>query len=341
VSYSKARALLRLDDDFPEDLMLRYAEDASAGQLERIVRGCRTVVSVEHGTERQFAEREFRWSTADDGAVVFSGRLPAELGALVIRALEAARDELGPPPAEVPDGVGVYAAEDTTSPRARNADALVSLAQCAIAERASTADAYQVVVHVDVAALSVSAETGGGCALEDGEPLPAAAARRLCCDGSIVRVLEQDGKTISLGQKTRTIPPAMRRALRIRDGSCTFPGCTQRYHLDGHHLKHWADGGETDLENLTSLCRHHHRLLHEGGFTVRRDSSGVKFFRPNGKPIPQAPRMPRGDCSILVRANARSRVRATPTALWPKHTTGENVDLSWSVNALVDARRRE
>jgi hypothetical protein len=343
LSYSKVRALLRLDDDFDEELMLTYADSASAGQLERIVRGCRKVVSVEGGTERQFAEREFSWGTDDDGAMVFRGRLPAELGALVVRALEAARDELGPPPREVPDGVGRDAAEDTTSPRARNADALVAVAQTALAERASTADAYQVVVHVDVATLGVSAETGDGCRLEDGEPLPAAAARRLCCDGSVVRVLERDGKTISLRQKTRTIPPAMRRALRIRDGGCTFPGCTQRYHVDGHHIEHWADGGETNLDNLTQLCRHHHRLLHEGGFSVRRDSSGVTFFRPGGKPIPQAPRLPRGDCTTLVNANANRRIRATAVSLWPRDTTGENVDLGWSVDALVEKRlsRRE
>ncbi|HEX4735838.1 MAG TPA: DUF222 domain-containing protein, partial [Thermoleophilaceae bacterium] len=341
VSYSKARALLRLDDDFPEELMLSYASGASAGQLERIVRGCRKVVAVEEGTERQFAEREFSWFTDDDGAMVFRGRLPAELGALVVRALEAARDQLGPPPPEVPEGLHMDAPEDTTSPRARNADALVALAQTAVADRASSADAYQVLVHVDADALRVSAETSDGCALQDGQPLPAAAARRLCCDGSIVRILERDGNPISLGRKTRTIPPAMRRALLIRDRCCTFPGCTQRCHLDGHHLKHWADGGETHLDNLTSLCRFHHRLLHEGGFTVRGKPGSLKFFTAGGKPIPQAPRMPRGACGSMVSANAQRRVRATPVSLWPKETAGENFDLGSSVETLVESRRRE
>jgi hypothetical protein len=251
------------------------------------------------------------------------------------------RDELGPPPADVPEGLHLDAAEDTTSACARNADALVSLAKTAVAARASTADAYQVVVHVDADALSVSAETTNGCRLEDGQPLPAAAARRLCCDGSIVRIIERDGNPISLGRKTRTIPPAMRRALLIRDHCCTFPGCTQRAHLDGHHLKHWADGGETNLDNLTSLCRFHHRLLHEGAFTVRGKPGTLQFFTASGKPIPQAPRMPRGHCGSMVSANAQRRVRATPISLWPRETAGENFDLSTTVETLVDSRRRE
>jgi hypothetical protein len=105
LSYSKVRALLRVDDDFSEDLLLSYAHAASAGQLERIVRGCRRVTAVEGGTEQQFAERELSWSY-DDGALVLRGRLPTELGALVVRAIEAARDELGPPPAERIDRAG-------------------------------------------------------------------------------------------------------------------------------------------------------------------------------------------------------------------------------------------
>jgi hypothetical protein len=359
LSYSKVRAMLRLDDDFPEEMLLLKAQAASAGQLEQIVRGCRKVVSVEDGAERRFAERELSWSYDDDGSVLLRGRLPAELGALVIRAIEAARDELGPPPPEVPAGLDVFAAEDYSSPRARNADALVALAQTSLSERASSADAYQVVVHVDVDALGVSAETGDGsvsaetgdgcgsaetgdgCRLEDGEPVPAAAARRLTCDGSIVRVLEKDGKTISLGRKTRTIPPAMRRALRIRDRGCAFPGCAQRHHTDGHHVDHWADGGETKLDNLVQLCRFHHRLLHEGGYSVRRKGAAFAFYEPNGKLIPQAPRQPRGDCRTLLGTNAQRHVCATPVSLWPVEASGENVDLSLTVETLMESRRRE
>jgi hypothetical protein len=337
ISYSKVRALMRLDDDFSEELMLMYAQHASASQIETIVRGCRRCVSVEDGAERQFAEREFGWCYDDDGAVVFKGRLPAELGAVVVRAIEAARDTLGPPPSEAAEGVDWRVAELTLSPRARKADALVALAQTALAEKASSADVYQVVLHVDADALEGPVAGMGRCTLEDGDPLPAAAARRLTCDASIARVLEQDGRTIAFGRKTRTIPPSLRRALRMRDKGCAFPGCTQRHHTDGHHVKHWADGGHTDLDNLVQLCRFHHRLLHEGGFEVRREGRGAfTFISPNGKRIPQAPRQPRGDCRHVIAP--RRGVAATPWALHPRDPN-PHAELAWCVDGLLDSRR--
>jgi Domain of unknown function (DUF222)/HNH endonuclease len=340
LSYSKVRAMLRLDDEFDEEQLLMYADSASASQLERIIRGCRRCVRVEQESERQFAEREFHWGHDDDGAIVFGGRLPAELGALVVRAIEAARDELGPPPKEIPAGVDRETAELSQSPRARNADALVAVAQSALAERASSADVYQVVVHVDAESLRGSAEPRDGCRLDDGDPLPTGAARRLTCDASVVEAVERDGKTLSMGRKTRTIAPALRRALQIRDKCCTFPGCTQRYHLDSHHVEHWADGGATDIENLTRLCRYHHRLLHEGGFSVRGNrSGGFTFFEPSGKPIPQAPRQPRGDCTILTRGNTGRGLRPNGMTLFPPHSAGDHVELRWSVEALLDSRR--
>jgi hypothetical protein len=154
-------------------------------------------------------------------------------------------------------------------------------------------------------------------------------------------VLEKDGNTISIGRKTRAIPPAMRRALRMRDRGCTFPGCAQRFHMDGHHVEHWADGGRTELDNLVQLCRFHHGLMHEGGFAVRQKRGDFEFLAPNGEVIPQAPRLPRGDCRALLAANKQRRVRPTPASLWPVEPTGENVYLGWSVEALVDSRPRE
>ena len=347
LSYSKVRALLRLEDDFDEELMLQYAQSASASQLERIVRGCRRCVAVEEGSARQFAERDFHWGYDEGGAVVFHGRLPAEVGAVVVRALEAARDELGPPPSETPVGLDPLTAEQSGSVRARNADALVALAATKLAERASSADLYQLVVHVDVDALRGSAEPPGDgsaepfgdCRLDDGSPLPRAAARRLACDASIVRVLERDGKPISLGRKTRTIAPALRRALHIRQKTCMFPACTQRHHTDAHHVEHWADGGQTDLGNLLRLCRFHHGLVHEGGFDVRRaPRGGFVFHDPHGKVIPQSPRPPRGDCTAIPRVNGRHGADPGAATLYPRDSTGENVDLRWSVMAMLESR---
>jgi uncharacterized protein DUF222/HNH endonuclease len=341
LSYSKVRALVRLDDDFDEHLMLAYAQNASASQIETIVRGCRRCVAVEEGSERQFAEREFSWGYDEDGAVLFRGRLPAELGALVIRAIEAARDQLGPPPRERPDGLHPVVAQQTHSPGARNADGLVALAQSALAEKATNADAYQVVVHVDAQTLTESAEVdpGNRCTLGDGAPLPSAVARRLACDSSVVRVLERDGQTISLGRKTRTISPALRRALHMRDKCCAFPGCYRKTHLHGHHVKHWADGGATDLDNVVHLCPFHHRLVHEGGYEVRRGRDAFTFWTPAGKPIPQAPRQPRGDCTALIGANAKRGLAPDALCLHPPDPN-PRAHLAWSVDALMASGTR-
>ncbi len=93
-----------------------------------------------------------------------------------------------------------------------------------------------------------------------------------------------DGEPLDVGRKTRTIPPAIRRALHARDPGCCFPGCTAGRSLDAHHVEHWADGGATKLSNLVSLCRHHHRLVHEGGIRVEaRAGGGWRFRRPDGR----------------------------------------------------------
>jgi hypothetical protein len=337
LSYSKVRALTRLDESFTEELMLNYAQHSSASQIETIVRGCRRCVAVEQGAERQFAEREFSWHYDADGAVVFNGRLPAEMGAVVIRAIEAARDELGPPPREIADGLSWDLAELTTSASARRADAFVAVAKTALTEKASSADVYQVVVHVDAHALDASAETPGRCTLEDGEPLPVELARKLSCDASIVRVVENDGKTISLGRKTRTIPPALRRALRIRDKTCRFPGCTRRHHLDGHHIKHWADGGATDLENLLHLCGFHHDLIHTGRYRIVGEDGDFKFVRANGEQIPQAPRLPRGDCTRVAAGNTAHGIAPSALSLSPRDPN-PRARLDWATNNLIDMR---
>ncbi|HEX6714567.1 MAG TPA: DUF222 domain-containing protein [Thermoleophilaceae bacterium] len=334
----KVRALMRLDDDFDEEQMLSYAIHASASQIETIVRGCRRCTAVEEGADRQFAEREFSWSYDDEGGVVFRGRLPAEQGALVVRALEAARDALGPPPREVTEAQPWDLAELTVSPAARRADALVSLAESALAERVSSADVYQLVVHVDADALRSDAPERADCRLADGTPLPSELARRLACDGSVGRILEKDGKPISVGRKTRTISPALRRALALRDKGCAFPGCCQRRFVDAHHIEHWADGGETNLDNLVQLCRYHHTLIHKALFKIQREADGsFTFLRKNGTVVPQAPRQPRGDCTSLRSANKERGITPTHWTLHPEEPN-PRAELRWSVEALMDTR---
>jgi hypothetical protein len=101
----------------------------------------------------------------------------------------------------------------------------------------------------------------------DGRWLLPDAARRLACDAGLLVVKEDNaGNVLDIGRRSRVIPPAMSRALAIRDGGCQFPGCCETRYVEGHHIKHWADGGETKLDNLVTLCRYHHRELHRGAF---------------------------------------------------------------------------
>jgi hypothetical protein len=148
------------------------------------------------------------------------------------------------------------------------------------ARTASVADHYQVVVHVDEAALR------GSVGRSD---LPIETVKRLCCDGSVITIVEDErGNPLDVGRKRRTVTTALKRALWSRDRGCAFPGCDRKRYVDGHHIRHWADGGATNLENTVLLCSHHHRLMHEGGFSMRRDASGALCFkRPDGRAIPR------------------------------------------------------
>lgn len=151
------------------------------------------------------------------------------------------------------------------------------------ARSASAADRYQVVVHVD--ANTLKDDSPGRCHVEHGPPLAAETVRRLACDASVVTITESaDGEVIDIGRKTRSIPPSLRRALKARDQGCCFPGCTHRSFVDAHHIEHWAKGGATQLDNLVTLCRRHHRFVHEGGITVEACADRTwRFRRPGGQ----------------------------------------------------------
>jgi hypothetical protein len=153
------------------------------------------------------------------------------------------------------------------------------------AER-SGGDPCELVVHVDSQTLAAD-EIQSRSDLEEGPALAPETVRRLGCDARVVRIVERDGQPLSVGRRTRTIPPAIRLALRSRDRGCRFPGCTHTRFLHGHHIRHWARGGPTELDNLVQLCSYHHRLVHEGGFLAERAGpNSVRFRRPDGRLIP-------------------------------------------------------
>ena len=167
-------------------------------------------------------------------------------------------------------------------------------------------------LHVEPSTLSADGEPGRSH-LEDGTRVSAETSRRLSCDASVVRVVHEDGDSrLDVGRRTRTISPALRRALDIRDKGCRFPGCGRRF-TDAHHVRHWADGGATNLENCLLLCRHHHRLVHEGGWRIEWWGSGRPMFdSPRGEMTFeggwQAPKLPDDAAAALIAENARRGV---------------------------------
>ena len=173
----------------------------------------------------------------------------------------------------------------------RRADGLQHMAEQYLAHRAevsgSAAERYQVVVHINREDLHEGDEMVRGAELEQGRELAVATARRLGCDGSLVGLVEDaEGEPLNVGRKTRAIPAAIRRALQSRDGGCRFPGCDRSKFTHAHHIRHWADGGETRLSNLVTLCSYHHHLVHEGGYGVRVVDGVIEFTSPGGQPIP-------------------------------------------------------
>ena len=158
---------------------------------------------------------------------------------------------------------------------ARQADALVAVARGYLSgnggEKRAKSDNYQVVVHVDAAALQ---DKGGK------SDLPVESVRRIACDADLVAVTrDAKGNLLNLGRKHRVVSPQLKRALLARDKCCTYPSCSHEQFLEAHHVMHWADGGETSLDNTMLICGRHHRLLHEGGFTIHKNFAGEWYFR--------------------------------------------------------------
>ncbi|MFO7550519.1 MAG: DUF222 domain-containing protein [Haliea sp.] len=147
------------------------------------------------------------------------------------------------------------------------------------------AERCQIVMHVDINTLREQRSgvccTHGRAHFEDKPWLSPFTARRLSCDASLVTVLEDDaGKVLNVGRKSRIVPGHIRRALRERDGVCQYPGCQESEYVDAHHIQHWAEGGETRLDNLVTLCRFHHRQLHRGCFDICLNGTSAEVFSP-------------------------------------------------------------
>jgi hypothetical protein len=342
LSYAKVRALTRIATAETEARLLAMARAGTAVYVERIVQGWRRVDRQAEAREaaHQHADRALHVYRDDDGTVVLRGRLAPEVGELLLRALDAARETLYQ---RRRAGEAILPATNSvtqgpTRPQ-QQADALVLLAETALhheLDPGAPGERYQVVVHVEAAVLADATEAGQSM-LEDGPHVPAGTSRRLACDASrVVMRHDEDGRVVEIGARTRTIPPALRRALHYRDRICRFPGCNVRVG-EGHHLRHWAQGGPTTLSNLALLCRRHHRSVHEEGYQIERTPDGtLQFRRPDGRPLPEAPPPPALPADPVAALRAQNSARGlqlharTGLAGW----LGERLDVDWAIDVL-------
>jgi hypothetical protein len=298
LSYSKVRALARVVETHDEETLVAYALSVTAAQVEDRCRQMRNADPDRSSAGAlQAWQRRSLTLLRDEarGKMTITVEVPIEEGEVIANAIaRAAANEAAALGIEFADAKANARAHDSAeSPtlahgwRAQQADALVAIMKTYLSGGTQRADApaacadhYQVVVHVDEAALR------GGAGRSD---LPIDVVKRLACDGGIVTVLEDErGAVLDVGRKQRVVSTPLRRALLARDRHCSFPGCRYTRYVHAHHVRHWADGGETSLENLMLLCSHHHKLLHEGGFRTRRDAAGeILFQRPDGRVIPK------------------------------------------------------
>jgi hypothetical protein len=344
LSYSKVRAITRIATAEIEAELLEMARWATAAQLERLVRGYRRAVSLE-SAKAAHRERFLDCEWDEDGSLIVRGRLAPEDGALFLKALEAGREAIrereqadavasqGGPAEPEPDSGDVREA-----PRASRTNALAEVAERSLAGGSaprSAGERHQVVVHAEAEALAGEGAEAG-CRIEDGPAICSESARRLACDASLLPILHGPKGELDVGHRTRVVPAAMRRALQERDeGRCRFPGCENTRWVDAHHIVHWARGGETKLGNLVLLCSRHHRLVHEGGFSlVRKPDGELVFRRPDGRVVPSAPSPARGSCAELREGNRAAGVEVLPGAL---HSLGrgERYDRGLAVAGLL------
>jgi Domain of unknown function (DUF222)/HNH endonuclease len=216
-----------------------------------------------------YARRRLHLTKGMDGGFALDGLLDPEGGALLRTAIDALTRPMP--------------GDDRVASQ-RRADALVELARRQLDGGGLPATGGQRPhLNITVPAAALRREDGAPPAeLEWAGPVVDELARRVGCDAVTATLsVDEEGEPLSVGRATRTIPPSIRRALAVRDRGCRFPSCDRPpAWSDGHHLVHWADGGETALENLVLLCRPHHRLVHEEGWTLQRDAAGDLVAAP-------------------------------------------------------------
>jgi Domain of unknown function (DUF222)/HNH endonuclease len=341
LSYAKVRALTRVAIPETEERLLAVGLAGTACHVERIVRGWRRVdrIAEARETEQRHKRRSLRVYQDEDGMVVIRGRLGLEVGAVLMKALEAARENLYRHTRLPTFDNRVDVSAETPPFEHQQADALALVAETALhhgMDPGPPGERYHVVVHIDAPVLA-DADAPGQSVLDGGARVSAETSQRLACDASrVVMHHDRNGRVVEVGARTRTIPPAIRRALRHRDRGCRFPGCGIRFG-QGHHIRHWAQGGPTTLSNLAMLCRRHHRCVHEEGYHVERLPDGeLQFRRPNGSVLPDLPPLPTvpdDPVEALHELNDAEGLELDAHTAKPSWT-GESLDVGYAIDVL-------
>jgi hypothetical protein len=281
LSIDQLKPLVRVADDTSDEIFASEGPGWSERQCRTVAARVSKLSTKDANEARAQRHLRLRW---EDAWLSIRGRLYGEAGAVVQEALT----RLATQAPKDPDGK--FEPLDL-----RLADALEQLSsQYLASEDEAGADVSTVVCHIDAATL---AGLEGEAELDGDHRIAAESARRLLCDANFQIVVEnQKGEIVGLGRKSRVVPRWLRRQLHRRDGGCRWPGCPRHTWVDRHHIQHWSNGGRTDPDNLLELCRYHHRVLHEGRWSITGDPAGeVRFVSPYGKVLRSRPAPLRSD----------------------------------------------
>jgi Domain of unknown function (DUF222)/HNH endonuclease len=269
-----------------EQTMVTAAASMDAHTLTRVGVRVRAVLDQDGAPpdERTLAQpiNELHLSTRANGRTAFRGELEPEASAL-LRALLSPLAKPRPSTHEGPD--------QRTSAE-RHGDALVEILHLAAASADLPTEAGEKPHLLVTVPLQMLREGVGAGLLDGAGVLDAASARRLACDATIIpAVLGTHSEPLDLGRASYIVSTALRRALILRDGGCAFPGCDRPHRwCHSHHLRHWANGGPTTLDNLVLLCAHHHRLLHHSEWDCAIINGRPQFYPPSYIDPTRAPR---------------------------------------------------
>lgn len=276
------------------------------------------------GTEPAEFSPNLRCTTANDGTVHLAGVLDAEGGAIFRSMLEHIADQLWR--AQRGD------ASTDARPAAHLSGQLRADAAVEMARRASAADparsGARPLISVLIDLPTLEGRAGNPATIENGGVITAEAARRLACDAEIARVLTNpDGSILELGRTARTASPDQWRLLRLRDRGCTWPGCDRPPGwCQAHHIVWWEHDGQTDIENLTLLCSHHHHQIHDNGWILERlYDGGLKFTASDGRIIERPPPSslwPMAPPKPVINPTDRAAIRGRLRALCASRTPG-------------------